>query len=103
MLTPGDCVFNEGDAGKEMYFVVKGELEVLTKEGKQLAVLKDGDFFGEIAIFGNKPRTATVKSLTYCDIYSLNKNAFDYVVSKYEDILSQIESKAKIREEKDLI
>jgi voltage-gated potassium channel len=103
VLTPGDCVFSEGDVGKEMFFVVKGELEVLTKEGQRLAVLKDGDFFGEIAIFANKPRTATVKSLTYCDLYSLNKNAFDYVVSKYEDILSQIESKAKIREEKDLI
>ncbi|MBU2493536.1 MAG: cyclic nucleotide-binding domain-containing protein [Bacteroidetes bacterium] len=103
VLTPGDCVFSEGDTGKEMYFVVKGELEVLNKENKQLAVLKDGDFFGEIAIFANKPRTATVRSLTYCDLYSLNKSTFDYVISKYKEILSQIEKKAKFREDTAII
>ena len=32
VLIPGDCVFVEGDVGNEMYFVVKGELEVLNKK-----------------------------------------------------------------------
>ncbi|MCF8240081.1 MAG: cyclic nucleotide-binding domain-containing protein [Melioribacteraceae bacterium] len=101
VLTPGDSVFNEGDQGNEMYFVVKGQLSVLVdKETKQIATLHDGDFFGEIALFLNKPRTATIKALTYCDLYSLNQKAFDLVVSKYPDIKRKIEAKVILREEK---
>ncbi len=101
VYTPGDMVINKGEEGKEMFFVVKGELAVYSASEKEpSATLNDGDFFGEISLFGNKPRTATIKAITYCDLYSLSKNAFDYVVSKYKDVLDKIETKAKLRETK---
>jgi voltage-gated potassium channel len=104
ILTPGDYVFNAGDEGKEMYFVVHGELDVFLKdEKKPLARLSDGDFFGEIALFMKKPRTATIKAVTYCDLYTLGKNTFNHLVSKYPDIAAEIEKKAKTREEKNVM
>ncbi len=99
VLVPGDFVFHYGEQGEEMYFVVKGELQVLDKTGKKvLSTLKDGDFFGEIALFMNKPRTASIKAITYCDLYYLEKKTFDYVVEKYKDIARKIEIKAFTRD-----
>ncbi len=98
-LTPGDYIFKAGDYGEEMYFIVNGELNVLThKEDKLLATLKTGDFFGEIALFKNKSRTATIQAKTYCDIYVLDKKAFKRVLTKYPEIGIKIEAQVEIRE-----
>jgi voltage-gated potassium channel len=84
-----------------MFFVQKGKLEVLSRdESKQITVLKEGDFMGEIALFKETTRTATVKSLGYCDIYELNKSEFNNVLMKYPEIASKIEAKAKTREKR---
>jgi voltage-gated potassium channel len=58
---------------------------------KIVSILKAGDFFGEIALFRNVPRTASVKATTYCDLYSLSKARFDYVLNKYPGIKQTIE------------
>jgi voltage-gated potassium channel len=97
ILTPGDFVFEVGDEGREMYFIVKGDLKVLSKEGKLLTVLSDGDFFGEVALFKNEPRNATIEAVGYCDLYILEKKEFDQVLLKFPDIAQQIEEKAKKR------
>ena len=98
-LTPGDYVFKAGDYGEEMFFVVNGELNTLThKEDRKLTTLKAGDFFGEIALFKNKNRTATVKAISYCDVYVLDKKAFDKVLSRYPEIADRIEQQVKVRE-----
>lgn len=97
ILTPGDYVFEVGDEGKEMYFIVKGDLKVLSKEGKLLTVLSDGDFFGEVALFKNEPRNASIQAVGYCDLYILEKKEFDQVLCKYPIIAGQIEEKAKYR------
>jgi len=98
-LTPGDYAFKAGDTGEEMYFVVNGELNTLTqKEDRILTILIAGDFFGEIALFKNKNRTATVKAISYCDIYVLHKKAFDKVIAKYPEIGVEIKKQIDIRE-----
>jgi voltage-gated potassium channel len=98
-LTPGDYVFKAGDQGYEMYFVVNGELLALSKEeDKVLTKLGSGSFFGEIALFKDKRRSATIKSKTYCDVYVLDKNAFDTVISKYPMVAAHIEEQVTIRE-----
>ena len=81
-----------------MYFIVKGNLRVISKEGKLLTVLSDGDFFGEVALFKNEPRNASVEAVGYCDLYILEKKEFDQVLGKYPEIASQMEEKAKQRE-----
>ncbi|MBU1100096.1 MAG: cyclic nucleotide-binding domain-containing protein [Bacteroidetes bacterium] len=91
VLIPGDCLFKKNDIGDEMYFVVKGTLIVFgDQQTGTIATLTEGSYFGEIALFKNVPRTATIYADSYCDLYSLNKNTFDHVISKYPDIASKI-------------
>lgn len=101
VIIPNSFVFKEGELATEMYFVVSGSLSVLfDKEQKEIAKLKDGDFFGEIAIFENIRRTASVKANTYCDLYVLTKEKYEEVARKYPSIANEIQKEAKIRKEK---
>jgi len=96
---PGEIIFKEGDTGNEMFFVVKGELSVLKTGNELLNILRDGDFFGEIALFKNIPRTATIRSETYCDLYSLDKENFDFVMKKYPEFASKMDIQTNLRNE----
>ena len=95
VLTPGDILFHEGEHGNEMYFVLNGHLLVLDKSGEVVVELKEGDYFGEVALFRNQPRTATVKAVTYCDLYSLNKSKFDLIIKRFPSIAEKIKSKVE--------
>jgi voltage-gated potassium channel len=99
VAVPGEIIFKEGDSGNEMFFVVKGELSILKEGNDLLNILRDGDFFGEIALFKNIPRTATIRSETYCDLYSLDKENFDFVVKKYPDFASKMDVQTNLRNE----
>jgi voltage-gated potassium channel len=101
VFTPGDYVFKAGEHGGEMYFVSRGTLEVISKDGKTiLATLTDGDFFGEIALLRNQLRTASVRAVDYCDLYLLDKETFGRILAHYPDIAAQIESLATLRQER---
>lgn len=98
IFTPGDYVFRAGEPGHDMYFVSRGELEVLSEDGKTVhTVLRDGDMVGEIALFFNKPRTASVRSISYADLYRLDREMFERVSAHYPAIAAQIQKKAKER------
>ena len=58
----GTVLFEEGQPGEHMYVVTSGQVEIRRKVGeidRVLAVLMPGDFFGEMAILNNRPRSAT--------------------------------------------
>ncbi|HVO73479.1 MAG TPA: cyclic nucleotide-binding domain-containing protein [Ignavibacteriaceae bacterium] len=102
VFTPGEYIFKAGDEGKEMYFVVNGSMEIRSrKDNHLLNLFTSGDFFGEIALVKNKPRTAHVIAASYCDLYSLSKNSFDYVLSRYPVFAQEIEKIIKEREERE--
>ncbi|MCZ6702196.1 MAG: ion transporter [Ignavibacteria bacterium] len=44
---PGECIFAEGDLGNEMFFVIRGKLEVILND-EVISILTDGDFFGRL-------------------------------------------------------
>jgi len=66
-LQPGHLVFAEGDAGREMYVVLDGEVEVLKRSRRgrdqRVAILGPNDAFGEMSIIDVQPRSATVRTL----------------------------------------
>ena len=65
---------------------------------KLLSTLTDGDFFGEIALFTDqKRRTATVKSISYSDLYRLDRELFDEVLRRYPKIADHIKEIAEKR------
>lgn len=66
-LTPGDVVFREGDAGRELFVLLQGEMEVIkhskTQRESRVAMFGPGDWFGEMSILDIMPRSATVRAL----------------------------------------
>lgn len=98
IVPSGDVIFRKGDPGQEMYFIARGEIGVYQSDtGEQVRLLKDGDFFGEIALFENVPRTATVRAETYCDLYALSSSTCNEVFQRYPEIAARIKAKADSR------
>ncbi|MCC6275516.1 MAG: cyclic nucleotide-binding domain-containing protein [Leptospiraceae bacterium] len=65
-LKSGEIIFREGESENSMYIILEGCVEIyFTIKAKEtrLAVLKKGDFFGEMALFRAKPRTATARAV----------------------------------------
>jgi voltage-gated potassium channel len=89
---PGDWVFKAGAAGKSMFFVSRGELDVIAPDGVTiLSHLRDGDYFGEIALALQQERTASVRAKTFCDLYRLDQEAFASVVKNHPEVAATIE------------
>ena len=64
----GDHIFHSGDPGVGMYIILEGFVEIYRREkGREmkLTTLQTGDFFGELALLEDLPRTASAKALTY--------------------------------------
>jgi glucose-6-phosphate 1-dehydrogenase len=83
VATAGKVLIRKGDKGREMYIVVRGEAEVVDDAGRVLKTFRDGDFFGEIALLIDTPRTATVRAKTACDLMALDKASFDRILHDY--------------------
>jgi len=68
----GEYIFYQGDPGLGMYIIQEGEvlIQYTDPDGnkKDLAILKDGDFFGEIALIDESPRSASAICKTDCQI-----------------------------------
>jgi CRP-like cAMP-binding protein len=57
-----------------MYFLTKGQVEVLRGDPpQQLTILREGSFFGELAILREAPRAATIRALTDVEVYALRR------------------------------
>uniref|UniRef100_A0A8C4ZPR0 Hyperpolarization activated cyclic nucleotide gated potassium and sodium channel 2 n=1 Tax=Gadus morhua TaxID=8049 RepID=A0A8C4ZPR0_GADMO len=82
VFQPTDYVVREGTIGKKMYFIQHGVVTVLTK-GSVGMKLMDGSYFGEICLLTRGRRTASVRSDTYCRLYSLSVDNFNEVLEEY--------------------
>ena len=85
----GAYVFEEGDLGTEMYILQEGEVDILKLlrgEAKKLARLTQGDFFGEMSVLEDLPRTASALALTDCRLLEINGSTFDQMLRKNPEI-----------------
>ncbi len=88
-IDQGRVVFEEGDEGDKFYILARGKVEV-TRDGHRLAVLTDGDFFGEIALIDDAPRNATIQTLAPCSFLTLTHSRFDKLLEEEEDLRAAI-------------
>lgn len=95
---PGDYVFRSGQFGRHMYFISRGNVEIISSDEHILNTLHEGDFFGEIALLFSQPRTASVRATDYCDLYSLDKDTFDRILTHYPDFAAHIRQMAEARQ-----
>ena len=78
-LRDGHVLTREGRPGREFFVLVEGTARV-TKDGKLLADLQGGDWFGEIALLTHTPRTATVTATSPVRVLVITDRAFRRVV-----------------------
>ena len=82
----GTAVVREGEAGDRFYVVEAGHLEA-TQAGKHLSSLDEGDFFGEIALLRDVPRTATVTARSEVRLLALARAEFVAAVTGHPETM----------------
>lgn len=76
-IAAGAAVVQEGDEGQRFFVVLSGMLSVTQEARGTRRVLKPGDYFGEVALTMDIPRTASVTALTPTVVASCDREAFD--------------------------
>lgn len=74
-VAAGSTLVEEGTAGREFFIVLSGEVSVAVG-GQEVAVLKEGEWFGELAIIDPAPRDATVTALSPCELLVIDGRRF---------------------------
>lgn len=104
--SPGSVVFMEESCGDEMYIILDGEVEV-TKTYREfeydkkaklftgtntqtLGILKRGDFFGEMALLNDSPRSATARVLIKTKLICIGRDNFNLVIGSANPLVLQI-------------
>ncbi|KZS01555.1 putative cAMP-dependent protein kinase type I regulatory subunit, partial [Daphnia magna] len=87
----GTSIIREGDAGDKFYLIRQGEVRVFRgEEGKEVAILKEGDFFGEMALLTGQPRNASVEAVTDTVLYELSQEQFRKAIAQQASFESEI-------------
>jgi CRP-like cAMP-binding protein len=79
-LAPGTVVIREGEQGDRFYVVFAGMLTVTNAAMGERVILRPGDYFGEVALTMNVPRTATITAITPVVIASCDRATFDDIL-----------------------
>jgi len=88
-IREGTVLTREGRTAKEFFVLVDGTADV-TKAGKKIAELKAGDWFGEIALITDGPRTATVTATSPVDVLVVTDRRFRTVVETMPSIALKV-------------
>jgi CRP-like cAMP-binding protein len=88
-LREGTVITREGRPGREFFVLISGTADV-TKKGKKVAKLGAGEWFGEIALLTDSPRTATVTATSAVDVLVVTERRFREVVETMPSIALKI-------------
>lgn len=98
---PEQKVFQRGDQGDTLYFISRGQVEILPQnDADPVAVLGEGDLFGEMALISQQPRSATVKTRGYCQFLTLEAQDFELVAEQFPDFHERVRQLADSRQQR---
>ncbi|HEV7376732.1 MAG TPA: mechanosensitive ion channel family protein [Pyrinomonadaceae bacterium] len=93
IFAPGEIVIRAGDEGSSMFVVHNGRVSVqISDNGKPrtVAVLNEGDFFGEMALFTGEPRTANVIALEETEVLEIGHQAMKHLFDTNPDLVDSL-------------
>jgi voltage-gated potassium channel len=90
-------IIHKGQHGDCMYFIASGEVEVDLPGKKDRVLLREGDFFGEMALLGNNMRNADVTTTRVSKLLILDIADFHLLMSRHPDLANTIDAEAKRR------
>ena len=79
-VAPGTVIVREGEPGDRFYVLFAGMLAVTQVGYGGRNVLRPGDYFGEVALAMDMPRTATVSAITPAVVASCDRETFDELI-----------------------
>jgi voltage-gated potassium channel len=101
LFRPGDTIIHVGGEADCMYFINRGAVDVfLAGHDEAVTTLKEGSFFGEMALLSDKPRSATVKAMEYTDTYYLDRSSFTLTLAAFPEFAAEMKREAAQREKK---
>lgn len=90
----GKIIFREGEPGATVFLVGLGSVQVVLEgdggSGTPVATLKQGEFFGEMALLEKKPRAATVKAKENCVLLEIKGQEFLKLLDEHKDVESKM-------------
>lgn len=93
IFAPGELVIRAGDQGSSMFVVHSGRVQVQISDGgisRPVAVLSEGAFFGEMALFTGEPRTANVVALEETEVLEIGHRAMKHLFETNPDLAESI-------------
>lgn len=75
-VSAGDCIVREDDETRAMFFVLSGQVR-MTADGVEIGAVGPGEHFGELALLGGRPRSASVHATTAVSLARLSHDAFE--------------------------
>ncbi len=92
----GETIFRQGDQGDLVYMIVEGQVEAIREEegGEErlLATMGPGEYFGEMALISEAPRTATVRAKTDVEAVSMGRADFTTLYAYLPDLRQRVET-----------
>ena len=89
VVAPGTVIFRQGDPGDKFYLIRTGRVRVFREDAgleTELSVLQAGDDFGEMALFMDEPRSATVAALEETRLMVLSKEQFQSILKDFPNV-----------------
>jgi NTE family protein len=93
----GSRVFAKGSPADGLYIVVSGSVRVLGDGGKELGVLREGDFFGEMSLLHGAPHQKDVEAVEDTELLVVAKECFDDLVAGNPEMARSIRQTAEER------
>ena len=93
VFAPGELVIRAGDQGSSMFVVHNGRVQVQVSDGgkpRPVAVLSEGAFFGEMALFTGEPRTANVVAMEETEVLEIGHAAMKHLFDTNPDLAEAI-------------
>lgn len=92
---PGAIIFTEGEPGNSLFILATGYARVYLRNAvghnDQIALLREGEFFGEAAVLTGQTREATVTAASECELLELDRDTFNRIAKTYPKVREVVE------------